>query len=262
MAEAYIVDAVRTPVGKRNGSLAAVHAADLGAHVIKALVERNAIPAAVDDVIVGCVDTIGAAGRRHRAHLRGWRPASPRRCPASRSTASAVRSQQAVHFGAQAIMSGTADLIVAGGVQNMSQIPISSAMIVGEQFGFTSPVHRIEGLAAPLRRRRSLAVPRRRDDRREVGHLAARTWSGSRSTATSARCRAIDEGRFDARDRAVTATCTSDEGPRATPRWRRWPTLTTAARGRPASPPRCRARSPTARPRCCWPRSTRSKRTA
>ncbi len=140
MSEAYLVDAVRTPVGRRNGGLAGVHPADLGAHVITALFDRNpgADPDAVDDVIFGCVDTIGPqAGDIARTCwlVAGFSDAVPgvtidRQCGSS---------QQAVHFAAQAVLSGTADLVVAGGVQNMSAIPISSAMIVGEQFGFSTP---------------------------------------------------------------------------------------------------------------------------
>src|SRR5688572_30720499 len=137
--QAYIVDAVRTPVGKRKGGLGQVHPADLGAHVIKALVERTGIdPAAVDDVVFGCVDTIGPqAGDIARTC---WLAAGlPDEVPGTTVDRQCGSSQQAVHFAAQAVMSGTADLVVAGGVQNMSAIPISSAMLVGEQFGFPNP---------------------------------------------------------------------------------------------------------------------------
>ena len=92
MAEAYIVEAVRTPVGRRGGGLSQVHPADLGAHSIKALIERTGVdPAAVDDVVFGNVDSIGPQRRRHRPHLLARRPGSPSTCPAPPSTVSAVR---------------------------------------------------------------------------------------------------------------------------------------------------------------------------
>ncbi|WP_328361613.1 acetyl-CoA C-acetyltransferase [Mycobacterium sp. NBC_00419] len=140
-SQAYVIDAVRTAVGKRNGSLAGMHPIDLGAAAWQGLLGRQDVdPDAVDDVIAGCVDAIGGqAGNIGRLSwlAAGYSEAVPgvtvdRQCGSS---------QQAISFGAQAIMAGTADLIVAGGVQNMSQIPISSAMIVGEQFGFTSPTN-------------------------------------------------------------------------------------------------------------------------
>ncbi|WP_395704656.1 acetyl-CoA C-acetyltransferase [Rhodococcus ruber] len=139
MTEAYIVDAVRTPIGKKNGGLSAVHPADLGAHVIKAIVDRTGIdPSDVDDVVFGCVDAIG--GQAGNIARTSWLAAGyPQHVPGVTVDRQCGSSQQALHFGAQAILSGTADLIVAGGVQNMSQIPISAAMIVGQQYGFDTP---------------------------------------------------------------------------------------------------------------------------
>lgn len=128
MGEAYIVDAVRTPVGRKNGGLAAAHPADLGAHVMTALMERTGVdPGAVEDVIFGCVDTLGPqAGDIARTC---WLAAGyPSEVPGVTIDRQCGSSQQAVHFAAQAVMSGTADLVVAGGVQNMSQVPIASAM--------------------------------------------------------------------------------------------------------------------------------------
>ncbi len=139
MTEAYIVDAVRTPIGKKNGGLSAVHPADLGAHVIKAIVDRTGIdPSDVDDVVFGCVDAIG--GQAGNIARTSWLAAGyPQHVPGVTVDRQCGSSQQALHFGAQAILSGTADLIVAGGVQNMSQIPISAAMLVGQQYGFDTP---------------------------------------------------------------------------------------------------------------------------
>src|SRR6202046_2433528 len=139
MSEAFLVDAVRTPVGRRGGGLAGAHPADLGAHVITALLDRTGVdPAAVDDVVFGCVDTIGPqAGDIART---AWLAAGlPEEVPGVTIDRQCGSSQQAVHFAAQAVMSGTEDLVVAGGGQNKTAIPISSAMIVGQQFGFPDP---------------------------------------------------------------------------------------------------------------------------
>ena len=139
MAEAYIVDALRSPTGKRKGSLAHIHGADLGAHAIKALVERNGIPAEdYDDVIFGCLDAIGPlAGNIARSC---WLAAGlPLHVPGVTIDRQCGSSQQAVHFAAQAVMSGTQDVVIAGGVQTMTQIPISSAMIAAQPLGFKDP---------------------------------------------------------------------------------------------------------------------------
>ncbi len=139
MAEAYIVDAVRTPVGRRAGGLAGAHPADLGAHVISALLARTGLdPLAVDDVLFGCVDTIGPqAGDIART---AWLAAGlPEEVPGVTVDRQCGSSQQAVHFAAQAVLSGTAHAVVAGGVQNMSQIPIAAAMLAGQQYGFADP---------------------------------------------------------------------------------------------------------------------------
>ena len=139
MPEAYIIDAVRTPVGRKKGSLSAMHPADLGAHVLSAIVDRNDIdPLDVEDVVFGCVDTIGPqAGDIARTC---WLAAGlPEEVPGTTIDRQCGSSQQAVHFAAQAVMSGTSDVVIAGGVQNMNQIPISAAMLAGEAFGFSDP---------------------------------------------------------------------------------------------------------------------------
>ncbi len=148
MAEAYIVDAVRTPVGKRGGGLATAHPADLGAHVIRALLGRTGLdPLAVDDVIFGCVDAIGPqAGDIART---AWLAAGlPEEVPGVTVDRQCGSSQQAVHFAAQAVLSGTAQAVVAGGVQNMSQIPIAAAMLAGQQYGVADPFSGSEGWRA------------------------------------------------------------------------------------------------------------------
>ncbi|MFJ3962826.1 acetyl-CoA C-acetyltransferase [Streptomyces sp. NPDC090036] len=138
-SEAYIVEAVRTPVGRRNGSLAGVHSADLGAHVLGALMDRTGIdPAAVDDVVFGCLDQLGSqSGDIART---SWLAAGlPESVPGVTIDRQCGSSQQAVHFAAQAVMSGLSGLVVAGGVQNMSQIPLTAAALVGPQFGHADP---------------------------------------------------------------------------------------------------------------------------
>ena len=139
MAEAFIVDAVRSPVGRRSGALAGVHPADLGAHSLRALVDRTGIdPGAVDDVILGAIDAIGGqAGNVARTALlvAGF----PEHVPGVTIDRQCGSSQQAVHFAAQAVLSGTSDLVIAGGVQNMSRIPLTAAATVGREYGFTTP---------------------------------------------------------------------------------------------------------------------------
>ncbi|MBB4683118.1 acetyl-CoA C-acetyltransferase [Amycolatopsis jiangsuensis] len=139
MPEAFLLDAVRTPVGRRGGALSGWHSADLGAHVLAALVDRTGIdPALVDDVILGCVDTLGPqSGNLART---AWLAAGlPDHVPGVTIDRQCGSSQQAVHFAAQAVLSGTQDLVVAGGVQNMSRIPISAAMLAGRDYGFDDP---------------------------------------------------------------------------------------------------------------------------
>jgi acetyl-CoA C-acetyltransferase len=139
MPEAYIVDAVRTPVGKRGGSLSGVHPADLGAASIKALLQRTGIdPGAVEDVIFGNVDSVG--GQAGDIARTCWLVAGgPEHVPGTTVDRQCGSAQQAVHFAAQAVMAGVNDLVVAGGVQQMSQIPISSAMTLASDLGFPDP---------------------------------------------------------------------------------------------------------------------------
>lgn len=148
MADAYIVDAVRSPTGRRKGGLADVHAADLGAHVLKTLVDRNGIPdSEYDDVMFGCVDTIGPlAGDIART---SWLAAGlAEEVPGTTIDRQCGSSQQAVHFAAQAIMAGVNDVVVAGGVQTMTSIPISSSMLAAVPLGFNDPFSGSEGWVA------------------------------------------------------------------------------------------------------------------
>ncbi|HZT65118.1 MAG TPA: acetyl-CoA C-acetyltransferase [Acidimicrobiales bacterium] len=148
MSEAFIVDAVRSPVGRRGGGLSSVHPADLGAHSIRALIERTGVdPAAIDDVVFGCVDTVGGqAGdiARTCALVAGL----PEHVPGTTVDRQCGSGQQAIHFAAQGVMSGTQDLVVAGGVQQMSTIPIASAMTLGQSLGYEDPFNGSEGWVA------------------------------------------------------------------------------------------------------------------
>jgi acetyl-CoA C-acetyltransferase len=219
MPEAYIIDAVRTPVGKRRGSLAAMHSADLGGHVLSALVERTGVdPGAVDDVIMGCCDTIGSqAGDVART---AWLVAGlPDHVPGVTIDRQCGSSQQAVHFAAQGVMSGTQDLVVAGGLQNMSAIPISAAMLVADQYGFTTPFAESPGW---VKRYGDVEV-----SQFNSAEMIAKKWDISREAmeefalASHTRAKtAIAEGRFDREIAPVTladgTVFTTDECPRDT----------------------------------------------
>src|SRR5438270_8498831 len=210
MPEAYIVDAVRTPVGRRGGGLSQVHPADLGAHVLRALVERTGVdPAVVQDVVFGCVDAIGPqAGDIARTC---WLAAGlPEEVPGTTVDRQCGSSQQAVHFAAQAVMSGTSDVIVAGGVQNMSMIPIASAMTVAEQFGFADPFSGSEGW---VDRYGTQEVSQFRG-----AEMIAEKWGISREEmerfafeSHQRAARATDEGRFEAQIVPLNGV-TTDEG--------------------------------------------------
>ena len=212
MAEAFIVEAVRTPVGKRNGSLSRVHPADLGAHALRALVERAKIdPKAVDDVIFGCLDTIGPqAGDIARTC---WLSAGlPDEVPGVTVDRQCGSSQQALHFAAQAVMSGTSDLVVAGGVQNMSMIPIGASMTVAQSYGFEHPYAGARGweerygkeIVSQFRSAEMIA---------EKWGISRRDMEEYALESHRRAIRAIDEGRFT-REIAPMAELTVDEGPR------------------------------------------------
>ncbi len=212
MPEAYIVDAVRSPTGRRKGGLSQVHGADLGAHVLKAIVERNGIPDnEYDDVIFGCVDTIGPlAGDIART---AWLAAGlSQEVPGTTIDRQCGSSQQAVHFAAQAVMSGTMDVIVAGGVQTMTQIPISSAMTAAEPMGFKDPFSGSTGWVA-----RYGAEP---PTQFKSAQMIADKWNLSRkdleifSLESHTRAlKAIAEGRFK-REIIPMAGVENDETPR------------------------------------------------
>ncbi|MER7665077.1 MULTISPECIES: acetyl-CoA C-acetyltransferase [unclassified Streptomyces] len=214
MGEAYIVEAVRTPVGRRRGGLAAVHPADLGAHVLTALMARSGVdPSAVEDVVFGCLDTVGPqAGDIART---AWLAAGlPEEVPGVTVDRQCGSSQQAVHFAAQAVLSGTQDLVVAGGTQNMSMIPIAFASRqAAGPLGLTEgPFAGSEGWRArygdqPVNQFHGaeLIAAKWGITRRDQEEYALRSHRRA--------VRAIDEGRF-ARETVAYGDVTVDEGPR------------------------------------------------
>jgi acetyl-CoA C-acetyltransferase len=214
MAEAYIVEAVRTPVGRRRGGLAHVHPADLGAHVLKELMARSGVdPAAVEDVVLGCLDTVGPqAGDIART---SWLAAGlPEEVPGVTVDRQCGSSQQAVHFAAQGVLSGTQDLVVAGGVQNMSVIPIAFASRqAAEPLGLTEgPFAGSEGWRA--------RYGDRPVNQFHGAQLIAEKWGISRRDMEDyaleshrRAVRAIDEGRF-AKETVPYGSVAVDEGPR------------------------------------------------
>lgn len=214
MPEAYIVDAVRTPVGRKNGGLAKAHPADLGAHVLTELVQRTGIdPAVVEDVVFGCLDTIGPqAGDIART---AWLAAGlPEEVPGTTIDRQCGSSQQAVHFAAQGVMSGTQDVVVAGGVQNMSQIPIGAAFRAAVAIGVEQP-DPFGGSTGWTERYGDQPV-----NQFHGAELIAEKWGISREEMEAfafeshrRALQAIDEGRFE---REITAygDVSVDEGPR------------------------------------------------
>ena len=209
MSDAYIVGAVRTPVGTRKGALADQHPADLAAHVLRELVNRTgADPAAVDDVIMGCVNGMGAqSGCIART---SWLSAGlPETVPGVTLDRQCGSSQQALHFAAQAVMSGTQDLVVAAGVENMAMVPIDVNRVVIEALGHTKYG---PGWA---RRYGDQEISQFRG-----AQLIAENWDLSREDlerfaldSHRRAARAIDEGRFTEQTAGVGAT-QADEGPR------------------------------------------------
>jgi acetyl-CoA C-acetyltransferase len=212
MPEAYIVDAVRSPTGRRKGGLAHVHGADLGAHVLKAIVERNGIPDnEYDDVIMGCCDTIGPlAGDIART---SWLAAGlSQDVPGTTIDRQCGSSQQAVHFAAQAVMSGTQDLVIACGLQTMTQIPISSSMLAAEPMGFSDPFSGSTGWVE-----RYGAEP---PTQFKSAQMIADKWGFSREDlevyaleSHTRAIKAIKEGRFE-REILPLEGVTTDETPR------------------------------------------------
>ena len=212
MNDAYIVDAVRTPTGRKGGGLAGVHPADMGAHVISSLLERNAVdPNLVEDVIFGCVDTLGPqAGDIART---AWLAAGlPETVPGTTIDRQCGSGQQAVSFAAMGIWAGVQDLVVAGGVQNMSMIPIGMALEAAIPLGHDDPFSGSEGW---VERYGTQEISQFRG-----AEMIAEKWGISREEmeefafeSHQKALAAIDEGRFDNEILPIAQT-EMDEGPR------------------------------------------------
>ena len=212
MSEAYIVDAVRTPTGRRGGGLSEVHPADLGAAAIKALLRRTGVdPMAVEDVIFGNLDNVGPnAGDIARTC---WLAAGlPEAVPGVTVDRQCGSGQQAVSFAAMAVKAGVNDLMVAGGVQNMSMVPIGTALVAAEPLGHTDP---FTGSAGWVQRYGTQEVSQFRG-----AEMIAEKWDITRADmevyaleSHRRAIQAIDEGRFDAEVEPVNGVGV-DEGPR------------------------------------------------
>src|SRR4051812_8071544 len=135
MRDAVIVGAVRTPVGRRGGGLAGVHPVDLAAHALRTLAERSGFaPADVEDVVWGCVSQVGEQSwniGRNAVLAAGW----PESVPGTTLDRQCGSSQQALHFAAATVMSGQADLVVAGGVESMTRVPMGSSAQGQDPYG-------------------------------------------------------------------------------------------------------------------------------
>ena len=176
MPNAVIVDAVRTPVGRRNGVFKDYHPVDLASRPLEALVERNGIdPALIDDVIMGTVSQTGEQAYnvgRNAALAAGY----PEEVPGVTIDRQCGSSQQSAHFAAQAIMAGVQDVVVAAGVENMTRVPMGITAHQGPGLPFGAP-----NVGALLTRTRAPGAVRR-DDRREMGYLPAGAGRSSPSS--------------------------------------------------------------------------------
>ena len=210
MAEAYIVGAVRTPVGKRNGGLAGLNPVDLAAHVLRELVVRTGIDAAaVEDVIMGCVSQIGPQSLdiARQAWLSAGLPESVPGVTIDRQCGS---SQQALHFAAQAVLSGTQDLVVAAGVESMSVVPMGSSIRLPLEKGMPLPFgagwkERYGDQEISQFRGAQLLCEKWGITRRQLEEFALASHQRA--------IRAIDEGRFE-REITPVGDVAVDEGPR------------------------------------------------
>jgi len=207
--DAVIVEAVRTPVGKRNGALSGVHPVDLSGYVLRALAERSGIdPVLVDDVIWGCVTQFGEQTfdiGRHAVFAAGW----PDSVPGTTVDRQCGSSQQAVHFAAAGLIAGQYDVVVAGGVESMSRVPMGSSLGGANPFG-----HVLETRFAGVRPNQGIGA-----------EMIAERWGLSRaqldefSLASHEKAAAAqDDGRFAAQITPVTladgTVVAADEGVR------------------------------------------------
>jgi acetyl-CoA C-acetyltransferase len=211
VADAFVVGAVRTPVGRRGGGLSGVHPADLGARVLRALVERTGVdPAEIEDVLWGCVGQMGPQAS-NIARTTALSAGFPESVPGTTIDRQCGSSQQALHFAAQAVLAGVHDLVVAGGVEVMSQVPIGSPTSIGLEHGMAHP----RGGAGWAARYGDQEISQFRG-----AELIAERWDLDRPAmeeyALQSHARAVssaDRGEFDEEIVPVDGV-TRDEGPR------------------------------------------------
>jgi len=210
VAEAYIVGAVRTPVGRRNGGLSGINPVDLAAHALRELLARTgADPGAVEDVIMGCVSQIGPQSLD--IARQAWLSAGlPEHVPGVTIDRQCGSSQQAVHFAAQAVLSGTQDLVIAAGVESMSVVPMGSTVMLAAE----------KGMPLPFGQGWKDRYGDQEISQFRGAQLVCEKWGISRSQLEEfaleshrRAIRAIDEGRFDREISAVNGVSV-DEGPR------------------------------------------------
>ena len=197
MTDAMIVDAVRTPLGRRNGMLAGWHPVDLAAHTLRTLVERNDLdPAVVDDVIMGCVMQVGDQALnigRNAALAAGF----PDTVPGTSIDRQCGSSQQALHFAAQGVIAGAYDVVIAAGIESMSRVPMGSSLLPGRD-PFGPALHaRYPGLV-PQGLSAELIAAQWGLTREELDEFALESHRKA--------ARAIDEGRFEREIIGVPAT--------------------------------------------------------
>ncbi len=204
--EAYIVGAVRTPVGRKKGGLSAVHPVDLAAHVLTEIIARTGVdPSAVDDVVMGCVSQVGP--QTFDIGRNAWLSAGlPESVPGVTIDRQCGSSQQAIHFAAQGVMSGTQDLVIAAGVESMSMVPMGSSIV--------------PGLALPFGQGWRDRYGDQEISQFRGAQLMCEKWGLKRSqleeyalASHTKALNAIDEGRFD-RQITPVGGLTKDEGPR------------------------------------------------
>ncbi|HXL89105.1 MAG TPA: acetyl-CoA C-acetyltransferase [Streptosporangiaceae bacterium] len=210
MAEAYIAGAVRTPIGRRNGGLSGVNPVDLAAHALSALIDRTGIdPAAVDDVVMGCVSQIGP--QTFDIARNAWLSAGlPQSVPGVTVDRQCGSSQQAVHFAAQGVLSGTQDMVVAAGVESMSIVTMGSSVMLPMQAGMPSPFgdgwkQRFGDQEISQFRGAQLICERWGLKRLQLEEFALESHQRA--------VRAIDEGRFTSQIAPLNDVA-ADEGPR------------------------------------------------
>jgi acetyl-CoA C-acetyltransferase len=210
VAQAYIVGAVRTPVGRRSGGLAGVHPVDLAAHVLTELMNRTGVdPAAVEDVIMGCVSQIGP--QAIDIARNAWLSAGlPEQVPGVTIDRQCGSSQQAVHFAAQGVLSGTQDLVIAAGVESMSVVPMGSTVGLPSEKGMPLPfgpgwLGRYGDQEISQFRGAQLICEKWGLTRRQLEEFALESHRRA--------VRAIDEGRFE-REISPVGGVAVDEGPR------------------------------------------------